>query len=90
LDSPQKDGKIKTAVDDGFIEDFFGRSRLHLISEQKKEMQILIGNLRKNADAQSCPNLTKFSSEKGDNEVEGWKNDNGRDPNYYPTFLLRI
>ncbi|CAL8110930.1 unnamed protein product [Orchesella dallaii] len=74
-DSPQKDGRMKTATDEGFIEDFFGRSRLHVISEQKKEMQILVGNLRKNSDSQSCSNLSKFASEiedKEDSSVQTW------------------
>lgn len=61
--SPTINKGIKTATDDGFIEDFFGRSRLHLISDQKKEMQVLIGNLRKNIDAHTFSNLQKFEAE---------------------------
>lgn len=61
--SPTINKGIKTATDDGFIEDFFGRSRLHLISDQKKEMQVLIGNLRKNIDTHTFSNLQKFEAE---------------------------
>lgn len=55
--------RIKVATDEGFLEDFFGRSRLHLISEQKKEMQMLIANLRKNIDTHVFTNLEVFQAE---------------------------
>lgn len=39
--------RVKMATEEGFLEDFFQHSRLHLISDQKKEMQNKIGNMRK-------------------------------------------
>lgn len=63
----RNESRIKTATDDGFLEDFFGRSRLHLISEQKKDMQLFVQNLRKNIDTHEFPNLKKFEEEYKDN-----------------------
>lgn len=56
--------RVKVATDEGFLEDFFSRSRLHLISEQKKEMQMFIANMRKIKDVVvTFPGLQKFAAE---------------------------
>ncbi len=52
--------KVKTATEDGFLEDFFQNSRLHLISDQKKEMQNKIGNMRKSMDTHNFEFLDEF------------------------------
>jgi hypothetical protein len=53
---------IKTATEDGFLQEFFKNSRLHLISDQKKEMQNRIGHMRKNT-SHNFPLLDAFEKE---------------------------
>lgn len=58
-----KSERIKNATDEGFLEEFFSRSRLHLISDQKKEMQIMIANMRKNMSEHNFFNLKGYETE---------------------------
>ncbi|XP_035703014.1 DNA repair protein REV1 isoform X2 [Folsomia candida] len=65
--APVNGKKIKTAAEDGFLEDFFGNSRLHLISDQKKDMQNKIGTLRKAIDSHTFEYFDEFKHQNDQN-----------------------
>jgi len=53
---------LKNASEEGFLEEFFANSRLHLISSHKKQIQNKIGRLRQQRSSQhEFPLFTEFS-----------------------------
>ena len=53
-------GALRTTADEGFLEDFYNNSRLHLISTMKKEIQSYVAGWRKNLDTHKYPLLEQY------------------------------
>jgi len=77
--------RVKMATEDGFLEEFFRNSRLHLISDQKKEMINKIGQLRKNSTVHKYDALELFKktvrngSSSFENGVSGYDSEEGKE-----------